>query len=446
MQEGPTLLMTQADRDRLVTLKKAKKKLITQREAAEELGVSVRHVKRLIQGLKNGGDKAIIHKLRGRPSNRKIQESVEGEAMKILSAPVYRGFGPTLAAEYLDKKHGIEVSKETVRQWMMRAKLWRGKKAKLKDVHTWRPRRSRFGELVQWDTSEHDWLEGRGEKLYLIAMIDDATSRLFARFVRSDSSEQNVRLLWSYLEKFGRPLAFYTDKASLFQTADKHKRDEPGIEQDPVEMPPTQIGRALRELGITWIAAHSPQAKGRVERNFGTAQDRLVKGMRVAGVTTIEQANRYLSDDYLAWWEREMTVEAANADDAHRRLDKSHNLAASLSHVETRQVRPDYTFRWDGKLYQIERQAVTTGLRKANVRVEKRLDGSLAVRHGDRYLPVTECALADKPKPALPKPATKTHRARRRGSGWNKNFDLKKGPKVWQAAQEPGCRREEATA
>ena len=192
---------------------------------------------------------------------------------------------------------------------------------------------------MQWDTSEHDWLEGRGEKLYLIAMIDDATSRLFARFVRHDSTAENMKLVWSYLEKFGRPVSFYTDKASLFQTAEKRKRDEPGVEKDAVEMPPTQIGRALQELGITWIAAHSPQAKGRVERNFGTAQDRLVKGMRVAGVTTIEQANEYLTNDYLLWWERELTVEAANPDDAHRRMDKSHNLAASLSHVEKRQVR-----------------------------------------------------------------------------------------------------------
>ena len=172
-------------------------------------------------------------------------------AAKILSAEVYRGFGPTLAAEYLGKKHGIEASRETVRQWMMRGKLWHGKTEKVREVHLWRPRRSRFGELVQWDTSEHDWLEGRGEKLYLIAMIDDATSRLYARFVRHDSTEENMKLVWSYLEKFGRPLAFYTDKASLFQTAGKRKRDEPGVDKDAVEMPPTQIGRALRELGIT---------------------------------------------------------------------------------------------------------------------------------------------------------------------------------------------------
>jgi len=436
--------MTQAERDRLVALKKAKKKLITQREAAEELGLSVRHVKRLLCALNKRGDKAVVHGLRGQPSNRKIDEQVEREAMKILSAPVYEGFGPTLAAEYLRKKHGIEASKETVRRWMMRAKLWRGKKAKVQDIHTWRPRRSRFGELVQWDTSEHDWLEGRGEKLYLIAMIDDATSRLFARFVRHDSTEENMQLLWSYLETFGRPVTFYTDKASLFQTAEKRKRDEPGVEKDPVEMPPTQIGRALRELGITWIAAHSPQAKGRVERNFETAQDRLVKGMRVAGVTTIEQANQYLADDYLVWWDRELTVEAAHADDAHRRLEKGHNLAASLSHVEMRQVRPDYTLRWAGTLYQIERQAVVSGLRGANVRVERRLDGSLAVRHGERYLPVKECAPADRPKAVRPrkKPAT-TRRSGRRGSDWNKQFDLKKGPKLWQAVQASGQRRGE---
>lgn len=434
--------MTQADRDRLVTLRKLKKGLITQRQAAEELGVSVRHAKRLLRAFKKQGDKVVVHGLRGKPSSRKIADRTEREAVKILSAPVYSGFGPTLAAEYLANKHGIEASKETVRQWMMRAKLWRGKKAKVRGVHLWRPRRSRFGELVQWDTSDHDWLEGRGEQLYLIAMIDDATSRLLARFVRHDSTEENMKLLWSYLEKFGRPLSFYTDKASLFQTAEKRKRDEPGAEKDAVEMPPTQIGRALQELGIVWIPAHSAQAKGRVERNFATAQDRLVKGMRVAGVKTLEEANRYLSEDYLVWWDRELTVEAENSDDAHRPLEKSHNLPASLSHVETRQVRPDYTLRLKGKVYQVDRAAVIAGLRGADVRVEQRMDGTLAVRHGDRYLPIEECPVAQKKSPPS-KPNT-TRRMRRRGSDWNKNFDLKKGPKVWQAAQKSGRRRQDA--
>src|ERR1017187_6294037 len=176
MQEGQ-LLMTQADRDRLGTLKKAKKRLITQRAAAEELGLSTRQVKRLLYALKKRGDKAVIHGLRGKPSNRRIEEAIEREAVEILSADVYRGFGPTLAAEYLRKTHGIEASKETVRQWMIQGKLWRAKAEKLEQGHVWGARRGPDGELVRWDTSEQDWVEGRGEKLYLIAMIDDATSQ-----------------------------------------------------------------------------------------------------------------------------------------------------------------------------------------------------------------------------------------------------------------------------
>src|SRR5882724_12688916 len=145
--------MTQAERDRLVALKKAKKKLITQKEAAEELGITERHVRRLLRQLKRRGDKVVAHALRGLPSNRKLSADTEQEAVTILSQAVYRGFGPTLAAEYLAKKHGITVSRETVRQWMIRAKLWRAKEDKVREVHLWRPRRSRFGEVVQWDTS-----------------------------------------------------------------------------------------------------------------------------------------------------------------------------------------------------------------------------------------------------------------------------------------------------
>src|ERR1017187_9315776 len=162
------------------------------------------------------GDQAVIHELRGRESNRKLSSEVEQQAITILSDRVYRGFGPTLASEYLHKLHRITVSKETRRRWMAKAGLWRVGHVRVVEVHLWRPRRSRCGELVQWDTSTHDWLEGRGEEIYLISMIDDATSRLFARFVRHDTSEENMRLLWAYLEQFGRPPAFYTDKAGMF--------------------------------------------------------------------------------------------------------------------------------------------------------------------------------------------------------------------------------------
>jgi transposase len=254
--------MTQQDRDRLVALKKAKKGLITQRQAAEEIGQSERHVRRLLKRLKGKGDKALVHALRGRPSNRKLEEKTKQKAVEILGREVYHGFGPTLAAEYLASNHDIHAGRETVRSWMIEGKLWRASRQRVDTIHQWRPRRSRVGELVQWDTSEHAWLEDRGPKLYLIHMIDDASSRLHARFVLHDSTAENMRLVWSYVERHGRPVSYYTDKAGLFQTAPKTARYATELPRDEREpLLPTQIGRALRELDIVWIGAHSPQAK-----------------------------------------------------------------------------------------------------------------------------------------------------------------------------------------
>lgn len=435
--------MTQVERDRLVALKKAKRKLITQKQAAEEIGVTERQVRRLLRKLRRRGDRAVIHELRGRPSNRKLPAELQQRAITVLSDPVYRGFGPTLAAEYLEKKHQMAVSKETLRGWMIRAGLWRAHRRRVVEVHEWRPRRSRCGELVQWDTGDHDWLEGRGERIYLISMIDDATSRLLARFVRHDTSEENRRLLGSYLERFGRPLAFYTDKAGMFQVAVKTKRGEQREGRDRPEMPPTQIARALRELGIVWIPAHSPQAKGRIERQFLTAQDRLVKGMRVAGVCTIEAANGYLEEEFLPWWNETLTVKPASEEDAHRPLGKEHHLAAILSHVEQRQVTNDYTIRWDGKCYQIDRRDVRAGMRKGWVRVEQRLDGSLAVRFQNEYVRVRRCVppLTELPAPAAtaskpPRRATKPQRK----SEWMKSFSLRSGPSLRQALEVSNAR------
>ena len=402
--------MTQRDRDRLVVLKRAQKRQITQRQAAAELGLSERHVRRLLVRLEEVGDRAVVHGLRQRPSNRRLSEESREKAVGILSQEIYHGFGPTLASEYLAKRHKLVIGREALRKIMMQAGLWRGRKQKVEAIHEWRPRRSSRGELVQWDTSEHDWLEGRGEKLYLIHMIDDATSELLARFVRSDSTEQNMRLLWSYLERNGRPVAFYTDKASLFRTTPKVKRNERELPRDEREpLPPTQIGRALQELGIAWIAAHSPQAKGRVERSFGTAQDRLVKGLRVAGARTLEEANRYLEREFLPWWNQHLVVAPANATDAHRPLGEEHDLAAALSHVEHRQVNNDYTVQLDGRFYQIQRAAICPGLRGAVVRIERCLDGRLAVRFRDRYLAVKDCGRVRpvRPGPAAAKPASR---------------------------------------
>jgi hypothetical protein len=422
--------MTQRDRDRLVALKKARKGVITQRQAAEEMGQTERHVRRLLKLLQAKGDTAIVHALRDRRSNHKLDDEVQQTALEILRREVYAGFGPTLAAEYLAEKHGIHAGRETVRKWMIAGKLWRAQRQGVEKIHQWRPRRSRVGELVQWDTSEHAWLEERGPKLYLIGMIDDASSRVHARFVLHDSTEENMRLLWSYVERYGRPVSYYTDKASLFQTAPKIARDSKELPRDEREpLPPTQIGRALGELDIVWIAAHSPQAKGRVERSFQTAQDRLVKGLRVAGAKTLEQANAYLEVTFIPWWNQTIAVVPASSDDAHRPLGKEHSLAASLSYVETRQVSNDYTIHFDNQIWQIARSDIRVGLRGGVVRVEVRLDDSLAVRFGKRYLAVTQCQ--PRPKVAKPKAIPKRKAAAPRAkSQWMKNFRLTRPEKT----------------
>ena len=433
--------MTQRDRDRLVVLKKAQKKLIKQSQAAQELGISQRQVHRLLRALKDKGDKIVIHGLRGRPSNRRISQAEREKIILVLSQQNYRDFKPTLASEYLAKEHGIKIGREALRQIMIGAGLWRARGQKVERVHQWRPRRSCRGELVQWDTSDHDWLEGRGEKLYLIHMIDDATSELTARFVSHDSSEENMRLMGSYLERNGRPVAWYTDKASMFHTAPKIARDVKDLPRDEREpQPPTQIGRALQELGMVWIAAHSPQAKGRVERSFQTAQDRLVKGLRIAGVQTLEQANRYLSEEYVPWWNQHLVASPANPADAHRPLGPEHDLAASLSHVVTQQVDNDYTIRLEGKIYRIVSHAMPAGLRGAAVRIEQRLDGSRMLRFRERYWPLAECPTA--PKVA----ATPPSKAKRSGAhkppapspkirAVMKGFLQKPSLPVWKAAK-----------
>lgn len=389
--EGDKLLLGQRERDRLKTLHEISRGSITQRIAATQLKLSERQVRRLMNRFEKEGDSAVVHVLRGRCSNRKISEEVKSRAIAELSKPELRDFGPTYAAEHLNKQLGIAAGKDTVRKWMVGAGLWESRERKAVAVHQWRERRACFGELLQWDTSVHDWLEGRGEKLYLIAMIDDATSRLFARFAPNDTTDENMRVLWCYVERYGRPQAVYTDRASLFQATMPSGRTE----DQPGERRETQMGRALREFGIEWIAAHSPQAKGRIERCFATAQDRLVKGMRLAGIRTREQANAYLAAEYLPDWNQRFTTEPANATDAHRPLTELHDLAASFSHVELRTVSGDYTFPFRGERYQIARESVRVGMRRQKLRVEARLDGTVAARYEGEYLQVAACG----PKP-----------------------------------------------
>lgn len=423
--------MSQKERDRLKVLTEAKDELITQKQAAEQLKLSGRQVRRLVQRLRQIGDRAVLHGLRGKSSNRKICDEVQQRAIaELRDNSKCHDFGPSYASEHLGKNLQIEVGKDTVRKWMMAAGLWQARKRKVEDVHQWRPRRSCCGELVQWDTCVHDWLEGRGERIYLIAMIDDASSQVFARFVSNDTTEENMRVLWAYLERFGRPLEFYTDKAAMFEVTPKQAADK-----DAQDMPATQITRALAELGIGRISAHSPQAKGRVERFFATAQDRLVKGLRLAGVSTLEAANKYLEENFLADFNSRFAHPPANATDAHRPLEALHNLAASLSHVEARTITNDYTIQFRGERYQISRDSIAIGMKGQQLRVEARLDGSVAVRYNGAYLDVSRCAAkssADNaPVQQVSKPVRKDHNRGGR-SKWMQSLDLQNQKPIWQ--------------
>lgn len=411
--------MSQKQRDRLKVLHEVGQGKLKQTEAAEQLKLSTRQIRRLINKMDTVGDRAVVHGLTGRRSNRRTSEKVVKRCMDSLRKPECHDFGPTFAAEYLQAKTGIQVGRDTVSKWMVEAGLWKRQPRKLKPVHVWRPRRSCCGELVQWDTSLHAWLEDRGPWLYLIAMIDDATNRLFARFVEHDSAEENMRTVQGYLELYGRPLDFYTDKAGMFEVT--RKKDTDG---EP--MAPTQITRALTELGIGRISAHSPQAKGRVERCFGTLQDRLVKHLRLADARSLEQANAVLRG-FLENWNENFVVPAANATDAHRPLGTLHDLKASLSFVKHPRIDNNYTFSFCSKRYQIAKGQARAGMRGERIRAEQRLDGRIAARFQGEYLDIQRCEQlvgATAEVKSVP-PARRDHNRGGRSS-WMKGFSISK--------------------
>lgn len=392
--ETERIALSQRERDRLKVLHEVKQEHLTQVEAARRLKLTDRHVRRLLLRLRERGDGGIVHRLRGRPSNRQWAAAVE---QKILARvrQRYADFGPTLASEHL-AQDGLRVSRETLRKWMIKASVWRPRSQRVKDVHVWRERRASFGELVMQDSSPFAWLEERGPACQLIALIDDATSRIWARFAEHDTTEENLRTLQGWLRRYGRPLAHYTDKNSIFCVT----RPAAIPEQLRGTEARSQFGRALGELGIEWIAAHSPQAKGRIERLFKTLQDRLVKELRLAGIASIEAANRFLELRFLPAWEQRFTVASRQPRNAHRRLGPEHHLEEILSVRVARKMAQDHTVSWDGDRWGVPREEVCAGLRGAPVEIERRLDGSHWLRFRGRYLPLRHCP--EPPRAASP--------------------------------------------
>lgn len=372
------LRMSPEERERLKVMAARQEGRMSQIEAARVLGLSVRHMRRLEARYERHGDGGLVHGLRGRISNRQISSAVREEALAAVEEN-YRDFGPTLTAEYLAEREGIVVSRETLRRWMIQAGFWKGSRPK-RPHRRHRPRRPCRGELVQMDTSVHDWFEGRGERpVVLITMVDDATGRVFERFFDTDSTVTNMEMLGDYIARWGRPRALYTDWASHF----KHTpttRDRRRAEQIQ-----TQIQRALEALDIELITAHSPQAKGRVERRFGLEQDRLVKALRLEAISTLEAANAFVEQRYLPRSNARFAIQPACEVDVHRSAE-DFDLDAILSVHHTRGVAPDYTVQFLGQTLQIEPGELSRRMPGMRVVVQERLDGTLRLQWKDRYL------------------------------------------------------------
>jgi hypothetical protein len=372
--DGDRIAMSQRERDRLKVMSPVLDGKRTQVEAARLLQVTDRTIRRWVRRVKAEGDRGIVHRLRERPSNRRKSPSFRQAVLRAYRQE-YADFGPTLAREKLQERD-LAVGRETLRQWLLRENLWQPRRRR--DQHRQRrERRPCFGEMVQGDGSHHDWLEGRGPQGVLVAFIDDATSRATARFYPAETTEAYMDLLGRYLRRHGRMGSLYVDRDSIFRA----ECPDPS-EKRPA---PTQFSRALAEMRIELILAYSPQAKGRIERFFQTAQDRLVKELRLAGARTLAQANRVLEKTFLPWFNRWRNVPATSPNDAHRPLHPSMRLESILSIQERRRVCNDYTIRLENRCYQIHKPALP-GLRGGWVIVEKRLDKTMAVRLKKRYL------------------------------------------------------------
>jgi len=357
--------MSMKEAGRLAVVRQVLNKQLKQTLAAQQLGLSVRQVRRLCQRVRDDGDAGLISKRRGQRSKRKISDALRHSVLDLVRQR-YSDFGPELAREHLAREHGFTHSTETLRGWMIQAGLWAPKKRRAKRVHSPRARRACLGELVQIDGSHHDWFEGRAPKCCLIAFIDDASGRVMGgRFEASETTQGYLGVLQCYVAQHGAPLAVYSDRHSIFT---KH---------DSEDHRPTQFERALLQLDIESICAHSPQAKGRVERLFQTLQDRLCKAMRLAGISSMQAANAWLSH-YWAEHNARFAVAPRERADMHRRWSKSaHELARICALHHQRQLSSQGSCRFEGALLQIEPNQHGAPKASATVQIVQFADGRL---------------------------------------------------------------------
>jgi transposase len=373
------LPMSQRELSRLEVFRQLQDKRLRQRQAADLLGLSVRQVIRLAKAFKREGAAALVSKRRGRPSNNRLAAPLLTQAGALLRERYY-DFGPTLAHEKLVEGHGLRLSVESVRHLMIREGLWQPRRARKAVIHQLRERRAAFGELVQLDGSPHDWFEGRAPKCVLLVMVDDATSRLMhLLFVEAETTFNYFAAVRAYFGRFGKPQAFYSDKFSVFRVNIPNALTGTGL---------TQFGRAMKELQVELICAHSPQAKGRVERANQTLQDRLVKELRLRSICSMAEANAYLPE-FVADFNRRFAVAPRSAEDAHRPLSAADDLDRILVLRERRTLSKNLTLSYHNVIYQITTTRAAYTMRGAQVEVREASGGEISIEYRGRALPYT---------------------------------------------------------
>lgn len=381
------IMATQEELKKLHVVRKAMEKTITQNEAAGILGLSDRQVRRIAVRIELKGDEGVIHKLRGKPSNRTLPSK---ERILKLFKSKYPDFGPTLASEKLFERDKVKVNDETLRLWLIDEGV-PYKRRKKRPHRQWRERRHRFGEMIQMDGSDHKWLERRGPRLIFMGYIDDATGIPFGRFYEYEGTIPAMDSFKRYIEKHGIPASIYIDKHAAYKSKKKLSIEDELENKDPL----TQFTRALGELGVEVIYANSPQAKGRIERLFNTFQDRLLKELRLEKANTLDEANK-VAECFLPKYAERFAVKAAYSGDLHRPVPKGLDLDKILCTKEEHPLRNDFTVVHDKKLYQIEDDT-----RAKKVVVEEKVDGSMLIVYKDKPLKFKE--ITARPKKEEPK-------------------------------------------
>lgn len=355
---------------RLQIIRKVLDQQINQQEAAEILRLSDRQVRRIVKRVRAEGERGVLHRWRGKEGRHRIDQKIKRRILEIYRR-VYEGFGPTLASEKMLEREKIKVCDETLRLWLMQEGLWQVHKQKELKERQWRARKEHLGEMVQMDGSHHDWLEERGPKLVLMGYIDDATGRIYAKFYEYEGTKPAMESLKGYIKKYGIPRSIYLDKHSTYKNNQKYSyRDWPFRDKEEL----TQFARACQQLGIDLIYAESPQAKGRVERMFGTLQDRLIKEMRLEGIKTLKEANEFLRR-YLPGFNQKFNVAAKESGEYHQStegVDLDEILSIQTEHV----LRNDRTVIHQKRLYQVLNKT-----RAQKVRVHEYLNGRMVIKH-----------------------------------------------------------------